>query len=80
MLTPPKPMPQTVVGQQRTEGVYLERTWLEYFDAVDRIVRLLTASNLGPLIAAANDAAAAAAGVPIGGLYRVGSAVQIRVV
>jgi hypothetical protein len=34
---------------------------------------------VGPLVAAGNDAAAAAGGVPINGLYRNGSVVQIRV-
>lgn len=33
-----------------------------------------------PTVDAANDAAAAAAGVPIGGYYRTGSAIKIRVV
>ena len=39
---------------------------------------LANGSNIGPLTNAANDAAAAAAGVPINGLYRNGNAVQIR--
>ena len=34
---------------------------------------------VGPLINAVNDAAAAAAGVPVNALYRNGSVVQIRV-
>lgn len=36
------------------------------------------APMLGSLVNAANDGAAAAAGVPINGLYRNGNAVQIR--
>lgn len=34
--------------------------------------------NVGPLVAAVNDAAAATAGVPIGGLYQASGAVKIR--
>jgi hypothetical protein len=42
-------------------------------------VQLFRAGGAG-VVGAANDAAAAAAGVPIGGLYRNGNALQIRVV
>jgi hypothetical protein len=40
----------------------------------------LSLSLIGPLLNATNDTAAAKAGVPIGGLYRNGNAVQIRLV
>lgn len=46
--------------------------WYEYLQGIDRLLRTID-------INAANDAAAAAAGVPIGSLYRNGSVVQIRV-
>jgi len=45
--------------------------------SVDRIFR---AGQLGTLVNAVNDAAAAAAGVPVSGLYRNGSTVLIRVI
>jgi hypothetical protein len=45
--------------------------------AIDRIMR---AGQFGTLVNAVNDAAAAAAGVPLNGLYRTGNAVQIRLV
>jgi hypothetical protein len=38
----------------------------------------LAAGNIGPLVSAANDAAAAKAGVPINGLYEASGAVRIR--
>lgn len=38
----------------------------------------LASSNIGPLTSAANDAAAAKAGVPVNGLYETGGAVKIR--
>lgn len=52
----------------------------EYLQGVARLAVLLNSNVVGPLTNAANDAAAAAAGVPIGGLYRITSAVQIRLV
>lgn len=52
----------------------------EYMQGVARVVVLLNAGTVGPLVDAANDAAAAAAGVPVGGLYRTTNAVQIRLV
>jgi hypothetical protein len=36
------------------------------------------AGNIGPLVSAANDTAAASAGVPINGLYQNAGAVRIR--
>lgn len=38
----------------------------------------IASNNIGPLISAANDAAAAAANVPIGGLYEASGTVRIR--
>lgn len=83
-LVPPKPLPPptaVALGQVGEGGtVFLAQLWAEYFAAEAAIVRSLAASNVGPLVAAANDAAAATAGVPIGGLYRIANAVQIRLV
>ena len=52
--------------------------FLLYMVSLDKVVRSLTSGVLGPLTQATNDKAAAAAGVPINGLYRNGNAVQIR--
>ena len=52
----------------------------QYMSTVDALLRLLAAGTIGPLVNAANDAAAAAAGVKVNGLYRTGNAVQIRLV
>jgi hypothetical protein len=38
----------------------------------------IAANNIGPLTSAANDAAAAKAGVPVNGLYESAGAVKIR--
>ena len=58
------------------DGAPFERDYYEYWQALDMSLRTKT---LGPLVNAVNDAAAAAAGVPIDGLYRNGNVVQIRV-
>jgi hypothetical protein len=51
--------------------------WRNYLVALDQVVRT---GNFGPLVNAVSDVAAAAAGVPVGGLYRNGNAVQVRLV
>ncbi len=67
---PLKPLPdihEPIVGKSPPNQRYQE-----YQQALDRMLRTVN-------INAANDAAAAAAGVPVGSLYRNGSVVQIRV-
>ena len=72
---PPLPPPALAWFDPRTgKPSDVFRDWVV---AVDRIMR---AGLFGTLVSAANDGAAAAAGVPLNGLYRNGSAVQIRVV
>lgn len=74
--------PQPIVGQaEPAQG------FREWFNTLDRAVRsFLGLTNtvgspiVGPLVNAANDGAAAAAGVPLQGLYRNANAVQIRLV
>ena len=51
----------------------------QYVQALDHAVRQLAASQVGTLVNATNDAAAAAAGVAIGQMYRSGSQVLVRV-
>jgi hypothetical protein len=52
----------------------------DYMIKLDALVAAMAAGNLAGLVNAANDAAAAAAGVQIGQAYRSGSVVHIRVV
>lgn len=47
---------------------------------LDRLVGLMVQGNAPNMVNAANDAAAAAAGVAIGQFYRNGSVVQMRVI
>lgn len=53
---------------------------LAFFQYMKSLDTLLSGNVVGTLTNAANDAAAATAGVPIGGLYRTTNAVQIRLV
>lgn len=68
-------------GGRPAQALYL---WVSL---LDKMLRTFVGANnkasspvVGPLVAAANDAAAAALGVPVGGLYANGNAVQIRLV
>jgi hypothetical protein len=51
----------------------------QYMQALDQAVRRVAAGDVGTLVNAATDAAAAAAGVEINSLYRNGSVVMVRV-
>lgn len=52
--------------------------WQDYLTSLDRLVRGLAGGVIGPLPSAANDAAAAQAGVKVGGLYQSTGTVRIR--
>lgn len=72
--------PQPIVG-----AVEPNQPFREWFTTLDRSVRAFLgltntvgAPIVGPLVNAANDGAAATAGVPLQALYRNGNAVQIR--
>ncbi|WP_445222258.1 hypothetical protein ACKWRH_21625 [Bradyrhizobium sp. Pa8] len=52
----------------------------DYMAMVDQLLTAMRAGNAPTLINAANDAAAAVAGVNIGQFYRNGSVVMMRVV
>jgi hypothetical protein len=51
----------------------------QYMTALDQVVRRLAAGHIGPLANAADDAMAAEAGIPIGGLYQSDGVVRIRI-
>lgn len=77
---PPQPHVPLVTIDLGSGMVGVPRQWAEWFQSADTTLRLLAAANFVSLVNAANDAAAAAAGVQIGGLYRNVNAVQIRLV
>jgi hypothetical protein len=52
----------------------------DYLSKLDALVAAIAAGNLPVLVNAANDAAAAAAGVLVGQIYRNGSVLMMRVV
>lgn len=77
MATAQGPQPTGLTPWVQNNGVPA-LIFLNYMLSLDAVVRNLAAGIVGPLTNAASDTAAAAAGVPINGLYRNGNAVQIR--
>jgi hypothetical protein len=80
-MTKPTPLPQQphvplVTLDVGSGMVAVPRPWIQWLASVDAIARLVATAN----VAAANDAAAATAGVPIGGFYQSAGAVHIRLV
>lgn len=77
----PKPDVQFVHTDAQAVGK-LQLIASQWVQAVQQFLTSFTNGgyiNIGTLTNAANDGAAAAAGVPVGALYRNGSVVQIRV-
>jgi hypothetical protein len=74
---PPLPDPRVEEFQNRTQGVVWRQFWLQLLLFMGELPN-------GPALASspsyANDAAAAAGGVKVGGYYRNGSVVQVRVI
>jgi hypothetical protein len=52
--------------------------FFQYMKSVDTLLKALAGGAVGPLTQAISDTTAAAAGVPVNGLYRNGSSVLIR--
>lgn len=80
-ITPPGPQPQGITPWLQQNGLPAF-IFLQYMLSLDTAFRALLSdfngALIGPLTNATNDTNAAAAGVPINGLYRNGNAVQIR--
>jgi glutamate mutase epsilon subunit len=72
------PLPQATVALVGPSGSG-SIMFAQYLIALDATVRALAAGNVGTLVQAANDVAAAAAGVAVGSLYRNGSQLNVRV-
>jgi hypothetical protein len=73
------PLPPLTARWVESAGVP-SQIWRQYLLSVDPLLRALAVNKVGPLVSAATDAAAATAGVPIGGLYHNAGAVRIRLV
>jgi hypothetical protein len=71
---PPQPSISTEVIQ--TLDNTFQQLWRNYFVALDNMLRT---GQYGPLPDAADDSAAATAGVPVNGFYRNGNVVQVRI-
>jgi hypothetical protein len=62
------------------DGTPTHPVYAFYIKTLDMVVRALASGNIGvPAVNAVDDAAAAAAGVAIGQIYRNGSVLQVRV-
>ena len=73
-LTPQPPINLRLVDSQGVPSNF----WQDYLTSLDRLVRGLAGGVIGPLPSAANDTAAAQAGVKVGGLYQSAGTVRIR--
>lgn len=71
----PKPTP----SQPWIENGRPTEPFASFMQTAEQLLKLLNGSGGMTFTNAANDAAAAAAGVPVGAFYRNGSIMQIRV-
>lgn len=78
MASPQSPLPQPSFAWVDAGSGRPTLVFSLYMASLDAAVRGLAAGVVGPLVNAANDAAAAAAGVQINGLYHNAGAVRIR--
>lgn len=76
LASPPQPRP--TAGPMVSEDRHPTIEWALYLAALDLLVRALNTNAFGPFTAAANDAAAAAAGVPIGTVYQNSGTLRVR--
>lgn len=63
-----------------TNGNSAAQNFRDYMTKLDALVSALAAGNAPGLVNAANDVAAAAAGIAVGQLYRNGNVVHVRLV
>ena len=68
-----------ITGDLQTVVTALQALTVKVGDLIKQISVSAPPVNTAGLVNAANDAAAAAAGVPVGGLYRNGSVLMVRV-
>jgi AcrR family transcriptional regulator len=73
------PLPQPSFPIADTAGRTTQAFW-QYFAKLDALVSAIAGGNAPALVNAANDAAAAKAGVAVGEFYRNGSVLMVRVV
>lgn len=77
-LPPLRPLQRSEFPLTTPSGAPVQN-YAQYIAQLDALIRAFTA-QLDKLTNAANDAAAAAAGVPVGAPYRNGSILMVRVV
>jgi len=69
-----------ITGDLQTVVAALQQLTIKVGDLIQQIAKSVPFMSGAGLVNAANDAAAAAAGVPIAGMYRNGSVLMVRVV
>lgn len=69
-----------ITGDLQTIVAALQQLGVKVGDLIQQIGKSAPPANIAGLVNAANDAAAATAGVPVAGLYRNGSILMVRVV
>jgi hypothetical protein len=72
------PLPPLTAQWANTDGTPAQ-VWRQYLISLDALARGFAGGIIGPLPSAATDAAAAHAGVKIGGLYQSAGTVRIRI-
>jgi hypothetical protein len=79
MATPPTPLPPLTSRWVDITDGSPSQILRQYMLSLDAVVRALTGGNIGPVASAVDDAAAASAGVAVGGIYQSGGMVRIRI-
>ena len=69
------PLPQAAIAWFTQQG---RQDYAQYIAKLDAFMTAVSAGNFGTLVNAANDAAAARAGVTIGQLYQNNGALRVR--
>lgn len=69
------PLPQAVIAWLSQQG---RQDYAQYVSKLDALVTALSGGNFGTLVNAANDAAAARAGVAVGQAYQNNGILRVR--
>ena len=68
-----------ITGDLQTVVTALQTLAVKIGELVSQVSKSAPPANIAGLVNAANDSAANSAGVPVGGMYRNGSALMVRV-
>jgi hypothetical protein len=71
--------PSGLTGDLQTVVAALQQLSVQLGNLIQQISKSAPPANIAGLLNAANDGAAATGGVPVGGMYRNGSVLMVRV-